>query len=125
MLNPYTKAILAGVIAFLTSLATGWDDSHLSTSEIVTSIGIGIAAIMAVWAAPLNVKWIVSGVMAGLAALAIALGDDAVSLQEWITIITATLTALYVPYQISNSLASNAPAVELPKKTPVVDQSRM
>src|SRR4029077_4077421 len=109
MYNPYTKAILSGVLAFLAAIATSWDDSVLTTTEIVTSVGVGIAAIMAVWAAPINVKWIVSGALAGISALAIALQDDAVSLQEWVTIIVAALTALAAVYQTSNTEASNAP----------------
>ena len=109
MFNPYTKAILAALLAFLAAIATGWDDSVLTTTEIVTAIGVGIAALGAVWAASPNIKWIVSGVLAGIASLAVALQDDAVSLQEWVTIIVATLTALGAVYQTSNTEASNSP----------------
>lgn len=109
MYNPYTKAILSGVLAFLAAIATSWDDSLLTTTEIVTSIGIGIAAIMAVWAAPKNIKWIVSGILAGISALAIALEDDALSTQEVVTIVVAVLTSLVAIYATPNTAPSNAP----------------
>ena len=109
MYNPYTKAILGAVLAFLAAIATGWDDSVLTTTEIVTAVGIAIAALGAIWAVNKNLKWIVSGILAGIASLAVALQDDAVSAQEWITIAVATLTALGAVYQIENTNASNAP----------------
>jgi Na+-transporting NADH:ubiquinone oxidoreductase subunit NqrE len=124
LFNPYTKAILSAMLAFLTALATSWDDSELTTTEITTAIGIGIAALMAVWAAPVQIKWLVSGLLAGISALAVALGDDAISAQEWITIIVATLGALAIVYQTPNTFVSNAPAVALPKKTPVVESPK-
>lgn len=112
MYNPYTKAILGAILAFLAAIATGWDDSVLTTTEIVTSVGVAIAALGAIWAVNKNLKWIVSGVLAAIASLAIALQDDAVSAQEWITIGVATLTALVAVYSIENTDASNDPDPE-------------
>jgi hypothetical protein len=109
LLNPYTKAILAALLAFLAAIATGWDDSVLTTTEIVTAVGVGIAALGAVWAANKNIKWIVSGVLAAIAALGVALQDDSISAQEWITIAVATLTALSAVYATPNTPASNKP----------------
>lgn len=110
MFNPYTKAILAAALAFFGAMASAWDDSILTTTEIVTAVGVGIAALMAVWAAPHAVKWLVSGLLAGLASLAVALQDDKISTQEWITIVGATLAALYAVYQTSNTAPSTVPA---------------
>lgn len=110
MLNPYTKAVMGALLAFLAAISTAWDDSVLTTTEIVTAIGVAIAALGAVWAVNANLKWIVSGVLAALAALAVALQDDAVSAQEWITIVIATLTALGAVYTIDNTVASNLPS---------------
>ena len=109
MFNPYTKAIIGALLAFLGALATGWDDSVLTTSEIVTAIGAGIAALGLIWAANKNIKRIVSGILAGVASLAVALEDDAISAQEWITIAVVTLTALAAVYQTPNTPASNEP----------------
>lgn len=110
MFNPYTKAILAAALALLGGLATGWDDSVLTTTEIVTAAGLGFAALAVVWATNPVAKWLSSGVIAVLGALAIALQDDALSAQEWITIAVAGLGALYLVYQTSNTEASNAPS---------------
>jgi peptidoglycan/LPS O-acetylase OafA/YrhL len=115
MFNPYTKAILGAVLAFLAAISTAWDDSVLTTTEIVTAIGVGIAALGAIWAVRPELKWIVSGVLAGIAALAVALQDDSISAQEWITIVVATLTALGAIYATSNTEASNEPS---PKPSP-------
>lgn len=109
MLNPYTKAILAAMTAFFGAMATAWDDSILTTTEIVAAVGVGIAALMAVWAAPYLVKWLVSGLLAGLGAVGVALQDSAISWQEWITIVGVVLAALYAVYQTPNTVTSNAP----------------
>lgn len=109
MFNPYTKAILAAAIALFGGLATGWDDSVLTTSEIVIAVGLAATALTVVWAFSKTIKWLWSGVIAGLGALAIALQDDAISAQEWITIAGATLGALYLVYQTANTPASNSP----------------
>jgi hypothetical protein len=109
MLNPYTKAILAAVIAFLGALAASFDDSVLTTTEYLTATGVGIAALGAVWAAHKTIKWLVSGLLAGLGSVGLALQDDKLSAQEAITIGLAVATALYAVYQTSNTSASNTP----------------
>ena len=111
MLNPYVKAVLAAIIAFLGGIAAGWDDSVLTTTEIVTAVGVGIAAMGAVWAAHKTIKWLVGGVLAGLSALAVAFQDDKLSLQEGITIVLAVLVSLYSIYATTATEASNAPPV--------------
>jgi hypothetical protein len=119
MYNPYTKAILAAALAGLGSIATAWDDSRLSHTEVVTAIGVTLGALAFVWAAHLTIKWIVSGLLAGIGSLAVAVSDDKISAQEWITLAVAVVTALYAVYATPNTLRSSAPAVKFPKETPV------
>lgn len=109
MFNPYTKAILAAAIAAAGGLAAGWDDSVLTTSEIVVAIVAGLTGLAVVWASHPMVKWLWSGLVAGATTLGVALQDDRISAQEWVTIIGATLGALYLVYQTSNTEASNSP----------------
>lgn len=101
MLNPYAKAILAGILAVATALATGWDDSILTTSEIVIAISAGVIALGAVWATPVG-KALVGAIVAGLAAFAQASQDDMISAQEWTTILIAVVTALSTIYALRN-----------------------
>lgn len=110
MLNPYTKAILAAALAVLAALASGFDDSHLTTTEIVVAVVAGLSALAIVWASHPMLKWLWSGLIAGGTALGVALSDDSISAQEWITIITATVVALFAIYQTANTVASNAPS---------------
>lgn len=109
MLNPYTKAVIAALIAFLGALAAAFDDSVLTTTEILVAVGVGIAALGAVWAAHKTIKWIVSGVLAGIGSLGLALQDDKFSTQEIITVVLAVLVALYAVYQTANTPASSNP----------------
>jgi hypothetical protein len=109
MFNPYTKAILAAALALLGGLASGWDDSVLTTTEIATAATLAFGALAAVWATKPVLKWLSSGVIAGAGALAIALQDDAISAQEWITIGSVTVGALYLVYQTANTKASSEP----------------
>jgi hypothetical protein len=110
MFNPYTKAILAAAIAIAGGFATGWDDSVLTTSEIVIAIVAGLTALAVVWASHPVVKWLWSAAIAGATAVGVALQDDAISAQEWVTIALATLTALYLVYQTPNTPANNHPS---------------
>ena len=119
MFNPYTKAILAAALAGLGSLATAWDDSVLTHTEIVTSVGVTLGALAVVWASHLTIKWLMSGLIAGLGSFAVAVQDDKISAQEWITLAVAVVTALLAVYSTPNTLRSVAPAVKFPKKTPV------
>lgn len=110
MFNPYTKAILGAVVVFLSAIASAWDDSVLTTTEIITAVGLGIAALGLIWGLNPTLKWIMSGVLAGVSALAIALQDDAISAQEWVTIGIAVFGALAVVKQVSNTQPSSAPS---------------
>jgi NADPH:quinone reductase-like Zn-dependent oxidoreductase len=103
-LDRSAKAIIAAVIAGATALATGWDDSVLTSSEKALAVGAAVTALGAVWA--FSNEWAKAGIAAGVAgitALAAALEDDAISAQEWVTIVLAVLTALYAVYQVPNS----------------------
>lgn len=93
MFNPYVKAILAAIVAVGGSLAAGWDDSILTTSEVVLAISAGVVALGAVWATSTG-KAVVGAVVAALAALAPSLADDKLSAQELTTLIVATAVAL-------------------------------
>ena len=108
MFNPYVKAVLAAAIALIGGLATGFDDSVLTTSEIIVAIVAAMAALALVWANPVF-KWLWGGAIAFVTALGIALQDDAVSAQEWVTIAGATLGALYLVYAVKNTEASSKP----------------
>jgi len=110
MFNPYVKAVLAAAIAFLAGLTAGWDDSVLTTTEIITAAGAGIAALAVVWAAHKTIKWLVSGLLTGMTALGVALQDNKFSLQEGITVGAAVLIALYAVYASANTPADSAPA---------------
>jgi len=103
-LDRSAKAIFAGVFAFATAIATGYDDSVLTNSEKALAVGAGITALGAVWAfANPLVKAILAGVVAGVAALGLALKDDMVSAQEWVTIAVAFLGAIAAVYRIDNT----------------------
>jgi hypothetical protein len=110
-LDRSAKAIIAGAIAFASALASGYDDSLLTSSEKVAAVGAGIIALAGVWAFPNKyVKAGIAAVVAGLAALGVALQDDSVSAQEWITIILAVLVALYAVYEGVPNAEETAPA---------------
>jgi intracellular septation protein A len=109
LFNPYTKAIIAALVAFLGSLASAFDDSIITTSEILVAVGIGIAALGAVWAAHKTIKWLISGVLAGFGSLSLALQDDRFSAQEIITVGLAVLIALTAVYETANTEASSQP----------------
>lgn len=111
MFNPYTKAVLGAMLVMMATLANAVEDgSQLTTSEIITAVGVGIAALGGVWAAHKAVKWLVSGLLAFLGALATAIEDGhGVSTQEWLTLAVATLTALTAIYVTPNTTASNKP----------------
>ena len=99
-LDRSAKAIIAGAIAMASTLASGYDDSVLTSSEKALAIGAGLTALAGVWAfSNLYAKAGIAAAVAGLAALATALQDDAVSAQEWITVILAVLVAFYAVYQ--------------------------
>ena len=101
MFDKVAKAIIAAVIAGATALATGWDDSVLTSSEKALAVGAFVTALGAVWAVPNKyAKAGIAAAVAGIAALAAALEDDAVSAQEWVTIVIAVLTALYAVYKV-------------------------
>lgn len=105
MFNPYTKAILGAVVAFLGSIITAFDDSVLTTTEIFAAVGIGVGALGAICASHLMIKWLVSGFLAGLGSIGIALQDDKLSWQEVITAASATAVALYAVYSATNTAA--------------------
>jgi hypothetical protein len=107
--NPYTKAILGALIVFLGSLAAAFDDSVLTTTEILTAVGVGIAALGAIWAAHKMIKWLVGGLLAGLGSVALALQDDKFSTQEVITCASAVAVALAAIYATANTQASSNP----------------
>lgn len=110
MFNPYVKAILALLAAFAGSIATGYDDSILTTSEIVVSVSAGFIAGTGTWAfASAWAKSLVAAGTAGLAQLAVAVQDEMISAQEWTTLAVATLGALTAVYSIPNTAASNKP----------------
>lgn len=116
MFNPYTKAVLGAMLVFLSSMASAWDDSVLTTTEIITAVGAGLAALGVVWAAHKTVKWLWGGALAGVSALAIALQDDKISAQEWVTIAVGVLGTLTLIYATPNTIASNMPEVDVPIK---------
>lgn len=103
MFNPYTKAILSAALVFLAGLVTAFDDSVLTTTEILTAVGAGLAALAVVWAAHKTVKWLWSAGLAGLTSVGVALQDDRVSAQEWVTIAVAVVGSLVLVYQASNT----------------------
>jgi len=99
-LDRSAKAIIAGAIAMCTTIATGYDDGLLTSSEKALAVGAGLSALAGVWAVKnLYAKAGISAAIAGLAALATATEDSAVSAQEWVTIILAVLVAFYAVYQ--------------------------
>lgn len=110
MFNPYTKAILAAAIAVFGALATGFDDSVLTTTEIFVAAGAGLTALAVVWASHPTAKWLWSGLIAGVSSLGVALQDDQISAQEWITFGGAVAGALFLVYSTANTKASNAPS---------------
>jgi uncharacterized membrane protein len=108
--NPYIKAVIAVIAAVFGALAVGYDDSILTTSEIVIAVGAAFVAGWAAWAAkPVWAKAIAAASTAGLAQLAIALQDDMMSAQEVVTLGVVTVGALAAVYQIPNSRADNQP----------------
>lgn len=112
MFNPYTKAILAAVLAGLTALFTAVEDgSTLTNAEIATAAMAFIGGLAVVWATHYAIKWVMSGVMAAGAALVTALQDGGISTQEYLTIAIAALTALTAVYAIPNTVKSEAPKV--------------
>lgn len=103
MFDRYAKSILAAVIAGATALATGWDDSHLTSSEKALAVGAALVALGGVWAVSNTyAKAGLAAGIAGVAAVATALEDDMISAQEWVTVIIAVLTALYGVYAVKN-----------------------
>ncbi len=110
MLNPYAKAVILAILALATAIGTGWDDSVLTTSEIVLAVSAGVIAGFGSWVVshPL-IKTAVGAVTAGLAALAVGLEDSALSAQEWTTLIVAVVGTLAAGLSIQNTRASNAP----------------
>lgn len=102
MFNPYVKAVLAAIIAVAGALGAGYDDSILTTSEIVLAVGAGVVALGAVWATSTG-KAFVSAAVAGLASVGVSLQDDKLSAQEVTTIIIATVTALGAVYAATNA----------------------
>lgn len=103
MFDKVAKSIIAAVIALATALATGWDDSVLTSSEKALAVGAAITALGAVWA--FSNPWAkaaIGAAVAGLAAVASALADEAISAQEWVTILLAVATAFYAVYKVPN-----------------------
>lgn len=120
MFNPYVKAVIAMLLAVAATLGTAWDDSLLTTTEIVTAVAAGFIAFTGVWAFKNpQVKAGIAAVVAGLASLGLALEDDKLSAQEITTIIVATLTALMVVYKTPNEPTpqEQISAVNVPAKT--------
>jgi hypothetical protein len=104
MFDKVAKSIIAATIAGATAIATGWDDSVLTSSEKTLAVAAFITALGAVWA--FSNEYAKAGIAAGVAgvtALASALEDDAISAQEWVTIVLAVLTALYAVYKVPNA----------------------
>jgi hypothetical protein len=103
-LDRSTKAILAGAIAGATAIATGYDDSVLTSSEKALAVGAAITALAGVWAfSNVIVKAAIAALIAASTALAAGLQDDAMSAQEWVTLIVAALVAFGAVYQVPNT----------------------
>ena len=117
MFDRYAKAILAAVIAGATALATGWDDSVLTSSEKALAVGAALVALGGVWAISNDyAKAGLAAAIAGVAAFATAVEDDKISAQEWVTIIIAVLTALYGVYAVKNT--EYVPPTAAPQRPP-------
>jgi len=103
-LDRSAKAIIAGAIAMATTIATGYDDGLLTSSEKALAVGAGLTALAGVWAfSNIYAKAGIAAAIAGCAAIATATEDSAVSAQEWVTIIVAVLVAYYaVAYGVEN-----------------------
>lgn len=52
VLLPYLKAVVAGVGAFATGMATGYSDGALTAAELWSTIGVTAATVGAVFGVP-------------------------------------------------------------------------
>jgi hypothetical protein len=121
-LDRSAKAIIAGAIAMAATIATGYDDGLLTSSEKALAVGAGLTALAGVWAFEnIYAKAGIAAAVAICAAIATATEDSAVSAQEWVTIILAGLVALYsVLYGVVNKdtvVVENPPVSTRPPKS--------
>jgi hypothetical protein len=102
-LDRSAKAIIAAAITLATAIATGYDDSVLTSSEKALAVGAALTTLAAVWAFEnVLVKAGIAALIAASTALAAGLGDDAMSAQEWVTMIAAALVAFGAVYGVPN-----------------------
>lgn len=110
MFNPYVKAVLAMLAAVAGSLAAGYDDSVLTTTEIVITISAGFVAFTGVWAfTSAAAKAGVAAVVSGLASLGVSLADNKLSAQEVTTLAVVVLGSLTAVYTVPNSDSAPKP----------------
>lgn len=115
MFNPYVKALLTAASILLAGLFSAYDDSVLTTSEIIGSVVVALAGMTIVFSSA-TFKWLWGAGIAGVTALGIALQDDMISAQEWITIVGAFFGSLILVYSVKN--ADEKPGTPQPVNRP-------
>lgn len=112
------KAVIVAAFALAGALGSAYDDSILTTSEIVLSVSVAFVAFTGVFALTnVTLKTLVGTVVVALGAFATSLNDDQISAQEWTTIAVAVLGSLASVYAAGNhSLRKFRELHALPKK---------
>jgi hypothetical protein len=110
MFNPFVKAVLAMLAGVAGALGAGYDDSVLTTTEVVIAISAGFVGFTGVWAfTSAAAKAGIAAVVAGLATLGPSLADDKLSAQEVTTLAVIVLGALTAVYKIPNDEPAPTP----------------